>query len=52
MAVRTEAVKVVHQISNQIQAVLGFIELDQCEKAEPHVKEVVTLLGQLADLLK
>jgi molybdopterin/thiamine biosynthesis adenylyltransferase len=46
-----EATKLLHQINNEVQVVLGYLELDECDKARPHVKEMVKLLSKLAKVL-
>lgn len=41
----------VHYLGNELQKVLGYIELDECEKAKPHVKEALKRLHELRKLL-
>lgn len=42
----------IHHLGNQLQVVLGYIEIDDCDKAKPHVKLALKYLHELRRLLK
>lgn len=41
----------VHHLGNALQIVLGYIEIEQCEKAKPYVKKALKHMRELNKLL-